>query len=373
MRYWIQCFFILVISGLLLSCTAKKAVVQSRPTPIDEPAFQEHVARGDEFFAQSHLYGWRRAESEYESALEIRSDSDLSEKLRLTRYLILDREIDEEIYASDDKQRLTSICSGTTTPFRAMLCELAREKLRAAGVIDASPRDGEIPFHNHTALLNEHLALRAYLSLRCALASYQLAADEDPDWSSSYVEGVLSALPPARQREPLMLYVKLQQHLVNEQELFLDVFPQFAELFCARGQSMLAAERYRGGIAALERTLELVPDQTGALLQLGNLYLFALAYYSPALEYFDRVLTWDPTSVEGLFGKAVALHGLGRFRESQVVLGELLEAPDVRWTTVPAKDRAYYRSNGWESSSRPISMPGLSSNSSIPRGNGSAG
>jgi tetratricopeptide (TPR) repeat protein len=83
--------------------------------------------------------------------------------------------------------------------------------------------------------------------------------------------------------------MKLQQHLVNEQELFLDAVPQFAELFCARGRSLLAAERYREGIAALDETLALIPDHTGAPLQSGNLYLFGLQYYSRALESFDRL------------------------------------------------------------------------------------
>ena len=53
----------LIVTSLLLSCAAKKTVVQPPPSPIDETAFQEHLARGDDFFAESHLYGWRRAEA----------------------------------------------------------------------------------------------------------------------------------------------------------------------------------------------------------------------------------------------------------------------------------------------------------------------
>ncbi|MFZ0427157.1 MAG: tetratricopeptide repeat protein [Acidobacteriota bacterium] len=340
-------FFVPIIAALLFGCAPKKTVVTPPPNPVDESAFREDVAQGDSFFALAHLYGWRRAEAEYESALEIRADSEVVEKLRLTRYLILDREMDEEIYASGDEERLASICSEATKPFQTMLCGLAERTMGVAGVLDPPPAAKHFDFPEEGPLIAEDPALRAYLGLRCALANRQIPVGAEGSASSSFTEGYLALLPGWQKRAPLMLYVKLQSRLLNERELFLNTFPRFAELFCARGQSLLAAERYRDGIAALERTLQLIPDHTGALLQLGNLYLFTFEHHSKALEYFDQALKVDPDSVEGLFGRGVALHGLGRYLDSQVALERLLDAPDVRWSTVRPNDRPYYRSNGY--------------------------
>lgn len=334
-----------MVLGLLLGGCASREPVLQEPSPvIDGHELRRHLERGEDFFEASHLWSWRRAEAEFEAALDLHDDSDNRERLLLTQYLVLNREIDEEIYASRHGERLHSICSRAITPFQTMLCGMARGKLRAAGLNDDPPPGGGVEFRMNSRLLEENPELAGYLR-------FYYLKDHQP-WAytdgarSVYADTYLDQLPEAS-RGPLTLYLKLRARLLAEDEFFLEKYPRFAELFAARGRWLFEAERFQEGVAALERAVELIPDHTGALNRLGNMYLFSLEHHQRALEHFDRTLSWDPASVEALFGKAAALHYLGRHTESQRVLDQLLDDDATRWGTVPQESRRYYRGNGY--------------------------
>jgi tetratricopeptide (TPR) repeat protein len=72
------------------------------------------------------------------------------------------------------------------------------------------------------------------------------------------------------------------------------------------------------------------------------LYLFNLQHPQRALEYFEKSLKSDPKNVDALYGKGVALHYLGRYVESNLVLDRVLPDGDARLTSDAVELRSYH-------------------------------
>ena len=133
----------------------------------------------------------------YEKAAAASRDESVAEKLRLTRFLILTRQSDEEIPDPGVEHRLASVCEGASQPRLQLLCEVARRRSAPA----TGPSGGGATPRFDPALFDaEGSALEAYLR---RLAAAALGAEQPP-------------APPDRFKEsPLFLYLSFGSDTVR--------------------------------------------------------------------------------------------------------------------------------------------------------------
>src|SRR5436190_10076809 len=91
----------LVLLPLLMSCRAKPKIVKASVPAAPDPRIEEYIKQGDEHFLDFHLYGWRKAENFYKKAFELEQSEAIKKKLLLTQFLIMTRQIDEDIVYKD--------------------------------------------------------------------------------------------------------------------------------------------------------------------------------------------------------------------------------------------------------------------------------
>jgi tetratricopeptide (TPR) repeat protein len=310
---------VLALSGSF-SCRSKPRPAPPRSAvPVEE--IRRLVTQGDAELLEAHLHGWRRAESFYEKASSLARDPALDEKLRLTRFLILTRQFDEDIPDPRSAQRLASVCSPEAEPRARFLCELATRRAAAPG----APADLSVPNGGDSAL-------DAYL-LALARASFRL---EPP-----------AGLAERFKDSPLFLYLGFGAHTMRRSAELEKQFPRFAELFLFLGEVQFQQARYRSARSYFTRALELVPEYTRAHNGLANIHFFALEDYDKALEMYEQTISWDGGNATALFGKGAALHHLGRFTDSDFALDRMLESIRTRRTRMGAATYRYLESGAY--------------------------
>ena len=336
LRHFITLLALLTI--LPVACTSRKTV----QVPYDRTSRSDQAARDRQDpaatldsgrdLADPHLAEWRRAESHYEKQYESSSSNSVLDQLLLTRFLVLMRELDEGIFSSSQTRRLDSLCSWAISDFHQALCRAAREGLGTGNGNEATI-DASKSCLNSSPLGQQDPMVAAYLHLLQA---------KTPAPSCAHVEKARGILNQA-EVTPLALYLSMRKGRLGDPAAHLGEHPRFGELLAYQGQSLLEARRYRQGIEALARAVELIPDYTKALFALGESHLSTLHLDQRALGYFDEGLRWDPKHVAGLFGRGVALHFLGRYGESQAALDSLLGDESARWGTVSNQSRRSYQ------------------------------
>jgi len=327
-RKWIA--LAALAASLSLACSAHRPEILPPPQPKVNPETAKLVAEGDGFLRKNHLYGWRKAEECYQAASDLASDVEVQDKLALTRFLIISRELEEGIFAERHLNRLSALCSQPPSSRQSVLCQAAKTKLRFAHLLDQSPFGSPSP------------PLRPELSDEPELNRYAaLLLTKDDDFNA-YVRGV-EAFQGDFPESLLTVYLDISD--VNKGETarrLLALHPDFAELFFANGLHLLHSAAFQQGLAQIERGLALVPDHVPALVELGNSYVYALGMPEAALPLYARALEADRRSVRALFGKSVALHFLGEYVDSNMLLDQLLEPGRARWETVSSSERPYY-------------------------------
>jgi len=86
--------FVVALCLLPTGCRTGQVRVSA---PTISPEILDYIAQGDAQFRDSHLYGWRQAESLYQRAYALNASDELRKKLLLTRLKILTRQFDEDI------------------------------------------------------------------------------------------------------------------------------------------------------------------------------------------------------------------------------------------------------------------------------------
>ena len=115
------------------------------------------------------------------------------------------------------------------------------------------------------------------------VAAYlHLLQAKTPAPSCAHVEKARGILNQA-EVTPLALYLSMRKGRLGDPAAHLGEHPRFGELLAYQGQSLLEARRYRQGIEALARAVELIPDYTKALFALGESHLSTLHLYQRAL------------------------------------------------------------------------------------------
>lgn len=107
---------LIFLSFVVAGCRTKPAAVGVPPAAAAAAKAAELAARGDAEFASSHLYGWRKAEISYREAYSLHTDAATKEKWLFTRFLIMTRQMDEEIPDPGQAETVRILCEASGNP-----------------------------------------------------------------------------------------------------------------------------------------------------------------------------------------------------------------------------------------------------------------
>jgi tetratricopeptide (TPR) repeat protein len=313
---------VLALSLPLIDC-------RHRPVAAHVPAVnvQDMVEQGDTEFQKSHLYGWRRAEAHYSKAYGLDPSDALRGKLLLTRFLIITRELDEDIADTEMERKLGESCSGRLNARQQMLCDLA-VRHRAGSAAAPSEPEG-LP---DASLLDvQNSPLDAYL-YTLYLQIYGIAETDE-----------MSAARAERFKDsPLFVYLNLGKKIAERGKEIEVAVPDFAELFDFMGGVQFQQTLYSKARSHFKKALDLLPDYTRSLNGLGNICLFALEDNEGALEYYQSSLKWNPGNAAALYGTGIVLHNLGKYAESNIYLDRMLQSDIARGGHTGGEAVRYY-------------------------------
>ncbi len=294
---------ILLLISLSYQCRTKPAVVHAPAVNV-----QEVVAQADSNFNKAYLVGWLQAESAYRKACDLDGSDVLRDKLLLTRFLIVTREIDEDIVDPPMERAFEGMCSAQLNARQHFLCELATRykagtRAKAAGAESLDP--GMLDVDNS--------AVDAYI--------YTLYVQVSEINESNEVAG---ARAEKNGESPLFVYLYLGNKASQRADEFERKFPEFAELFDFMGGLQFQRTRYTSARNYFKKAIDLVPGYSRSWNGLGNISLFALEDNEKALEYFKASLEQNPDNSAALYGTALVLHHQGKYADSNSYLERML-------------------------------------------------
>jgi tetratricopeptide (TPR) repeat protein len=285
----------------------------------------ELAKQGDARMCDAHLYGWRQAEALYQKAYALNASDELKRKLLLSRFLVLVRQIDEDIPYPETGKVLNELCAGDSN--QKNLCRIAEwiKNGRKAGLLNLS---GSI-------FKGEDQTIESYINLLLFQAIPQV--DAFAESGNSYAD----------QESPLFLYLNNGKLALMDPVEFEKKNPQFAEAFEALADHYFQKKKYRLARSFYQKAIDLVPEYINAFLGLGNISFYVLEDMGKSTYYYSAALKRDPSSTAALFGKSLVLQQLGGYQESNEVLDRMLALNITRnkWVDgVP--DVQYYQGQG---------------------------
>jgi tetratricopeptide (TPR) repeat protein len=296
-----------------VSCRSRPVAISQPASAVTDARLEELTCRADAQFGASHLHGWRVAEDLYEEAFAISGNETIRSKLVLTRFLRATREIDERIPGSVIDPSIASICSNPENGEQEALCEICRRYRQASqGTVSDQSLRPEVA--NFPVLIPDQPALDAYLG---KLNMKALGPRPSADLRAS----TLAKFPES----PLWLYLNPSDAHVTTAGEIDQRWPGFAELYVYLGERSFRSSRFKEARTCFSKALDLIPDYTRALIDLGNLYLHSLEEYEEAIRWHEKALSWDRSNVPAQFGKGVALQFLGRFADSDYTFDQMLK------------------------------------------------
>lgn len=295
----------------------------------------EYVAQGDAHFLDFHLYGWRQAEAFYRQAYALQKTDAIKEKLLLTRFLILTRQMDEDIPDPRLDESVKELCANPANDRDMLLCTLA-ERYRKG--IWLKPQEGQ-PVQKFrvdpTWFDSRDSAVGAYLYSFCARAELLENSPQASETASDQYKD-----------SPLFIYLDLPRKGAQKLAEIEKTVPQFAEMFDYMGEEFFQKRKFNGARAYFRKAAALIPDYTRSLNGIGNVYSFALEDYEKAIEYYEAALKYEPMNTAALFGRGTALHHLGKYEESNATLEMMLQTDLFRKGYASANNVRYYQGEG---------------------------
>jgi tetratricopeptide (TPR) repeat protein len=307
---------------LCIGCREKQVTI---PIPKINPEALRSAAEGDAHLREGHLYGWRQAEAAYQQAYNLAGSEEYKKKLLLSRFLILTRQIDEDIPYSRLDEVIKEICSGDES--RKDLCDIAQwykayKKLNPPDIQYTTLFGGEQP------------ELEEYFKRLLAPPG-----NFSPDIRIESA-GELSG------ESPLLLYLSPGKLGTRDPAEIEKTHPGFAEALEYLGESLFQRKKYGAARNCFRKALDLIPDYTRAINGLGNIYFFGLEDYEQALHWYESALDRDPTNTAAQFGKGAALHKLGKYAESNATFDRMLSSEHLRDGRLDESGYRYYSGEG---------------------------
>ncbi len=319
---WKAAFF-LSLGLMLISCRTK-----SVSSHIPAPNVEEIAANAASELQRSHLYAWRQAESLYRKAYALAASDALKDKLLLTRFLILTREVDEDILDPAMERSFNELCANPSNARQKALCDLVGPYTGGIGSQNAEQRRPWDPILFDA----ENSPLDAYIY---SLYMQAYGLKETNEKAGERLEKFRDS--------PLFIYLYLGEKTARRADELEKAFPEFAELFDFLGGAQFQKARYSAAKAYYKKALQLIPDYTRSMNGLGNFYLFALEDYEKSLEYYSMALERNPGNAPALFGAARTYHSLGRYSDSNALLDIMLQSDLSRGGRTSDQSVRYYR------------------------------
>lgn len=237
--------------------------------------------------------------------------------------------------------------------------------LLASDLIEHQRCDDALPYAERALSADPNDLLAHYLRGRVAFAQgemqrarkeFEFVVDHDPfhhhalfQLTRTYASlGLHDKAKKARQS--LEAVKELPEEKRERYRSYLQTHPDTVATHWRLG--IIYLETQRGNLAAREfrRVLELDPQHGDALLTLAGIHT-ACGEYETALSHLDRALDCHPDRIAVLFARAVALHGLGKDREAEAALKEILslnpnhaKAQEIlKRVNVPGSERKSYK------------------------------
>ena len=273
----------------------------------------------------SHLYGWRQAETLYEKEFKIRPTKEIEEKLEQIRFLILVRQIEEDIPDPKTGEMIENLCAENTYDKR--LCKIVKW-VQNGKKNEELKSDLFIPAKNDPVFEN-------YLTLFL----FQAAPSFD----------AFSLLEPfeTEKQSALFLYMNPRVIMSMEPDEFESNYPYFAEGFVFIADQMFRKSKYRIPRELYQKALDLIPNYTKALSGIGDIY-YALEDYERALHHYTMALRYAPSNITIIYRKGLSLHQLRRYAESNDTIDQMLGLYVVQSKLADSMpDAQYYQGQGY--------------------------
>ena len=272
----------------------------------------------------SHLYGWQQAEALYEKELAANPTEKIKDKLRQIRFLILLRQIEENIPNARAIEILESLCTGDERDKR--LCEIAKWAQNGK-------KSEELPA-GYFVFTEDDPVFENYLTLLLFKATPQADVFS------------LSA-PLATANSPMFLYLYPYAIASMKPDDFAKFYPDFAEGFVVSAEQLFNESKHSLSRKFYQQALELIPDYTKAISGIGDIY-YALEDYERALHHYNLVLQHVPADISVLFRKGLTLHQSGRYEESHGAIDRMLRLGDTQSKQVNGGQNAqHYHGQGY--------------------------
>ncbi|MCP4218636.1 MAG: hypothetical protein GY765_28640, partial [bacterium] len=324
---------LLLLAALMMgSCSFQKEFI----TPYKAPSVKDEIKRltteGDLNFDQLHLHGWLKADEYYEQAYQLKPTDELKKKRYLTLSMIALRQKDERIPDTETYQKIARLGEFPKTGKLKYLAPILKHyhSTPILGKYSKKPRAKEKQEIDISLFDLRESDLDAYLYLYFLnYYTFDLSGntnDKADFFKQHNLQTVIKTHNAAL--SPLFIYWDKKKFAHREDEIE-EQMPEFCEFLIAKGNSLFKSKHLKQAAVYYRKTLKLVSNYTTAANGLGSIYYFTVRDYETAMAYYDHTLVSDPLNATALFGKAVSLHYLERYDESNVVLDFMLENQSV--------------------------------------------
>ena len=319
-------FFIISVLIVLSACVKNKTL-KSTVSNLSALKYQKLVKKGNYYFDKQHLYGWRKSLDYYEQAYLLKKNNKLRDRIYLSLFFIALREREEGILNKKTYKYLNILEPFTKSKKQDYISVMLKDikenpflppRGKRIGVLEKKELDLSLFDINNSAI-------DFYLYLKL-LDYYTFDLNKNDKKMIEYFKKhniyslikkyTLSfSLPFIYQKQSVLRLIK------GWQEKYTD----FAEIMLSYGQRKFRIRKYKEAKVLFKKVLELIPDYTKAINGLANISFFAVSNYSKSLLLYGKALEFDPHNSAALFGKAVSLHYLDKYNESDAVFNKIIK------------------------------------------------
>lgn len=301
----------------LNACVSKmeKPIASVSGIQAEEAVFLEYKNEGDREFNKMFWQGWQNAIDCYERALEIKNEPGLTGRLFEVYLLIAFRELYLQVPLANREQKLANLSNQIPGSEYGVFVKI----IGSLGMKKAFLIGGEYLGYYDPEVEKKPVAKRDDVDYRYYLYILWLGFSRQYTLQSQAKQAFDERFP-----ESNLFLSSAQDISLPLIDRKLGEYPDFAELFLARGNLYKEKRKYLAAIRDYQSAFKIMPQLFRAYNEIAGIYVF-IQDYRQAIGFYDRTLEVSAYEPVALFGKAVSLSHLGQIDESNSLLRLLLE------------------------------------------------